>query len=154
MLTLLLVTGALLAAPQNPPKAAAAPACTVLTTQEVSSLIGQARPMTVTNAPGGSTCMLQNEDKIITVMLVNLDTVEAAKELLGRKKLIAAGQDVGGWTIPGYSSVVDRPKEHVAIVGIVKDKRFLEVKVLDVTQKASELSAKLSAVMKALGARF
>lgn len=155
MLTLTLVVGSLLAVPQNVSKIApVTPACTTLTAPEVASLIGQARPMTVTNAPGGSTCMFQNGDKLITVLLVNLDTVDSAKRQWQAKKTVSAGRDVAGWPLPAYSSTVERPKEHVAVFGVVKDKKFLEVKVMDVTQKTSDLGTKLLAVMRTVSARY
>jgi hypothetical protein len=42
-------------------------ACGVLTSAQVTSLIGAAKTLPAGSAPNGSSCMFQNEDKIITV---------------------------------------------------------------------------------------
>ena len=153
MLSIIAVS--LLVSPQNAPAAPAVPtACSVLQPQEVASIIGAAKPMTVTNSATGSSCMFQNGNKIITVLLVNRDSNESAKGQWDVTRMASAGKDVAGWTTPAYSAVIDTPKDHVAIVGIVKNRTFVEAKVLDVSQKSADLSAKLLAVMKALSGRL
>jgi hypothetical protein len=97
--------------------------------------------------------MFQNGDKVITVLHVVRDSADTAQALFDAKKRVAAGQDIAGWKTPAYVGTVDTAKDHVAIVGVVKDKVFVEAKVLDVTQKTSDLSAKMQAVMKAFSAR-
>ena len=61
---------------------------------------------------------------------------------------LPSSKDVAGWTIPAYSTTVETAKEHVAVVGMTKKRIFVEVKVLDVRQKTSDLHTKLLAAMK------
>lgn len=151
MLTLSLALAALLHG-QAPP---AVPACSQLTPQEVASLIGSApTPMTVTNAPTGSSCMYMSGNKVITVLLTDKDTDDSAQGQWEAKKRVAAGKDVAGWTVPVYIGTMETPKDHVAIVGIAKGKRFVETKVMDGTQKTADLSTKLLEAMKAVAGRM
>jgi hypothetical protein len=136
--------------PQNAP----APACTLLTPQEISSIVGITHAMPVYASAGSSTCMLQNGDKILTVMIVTRDTTDAAQGLWNSKKAVAAASDVQGWPVKAYSSTFEKAKEHDATVGVVKGKTFVEAKVTDATQPVSALSAKLLAVMKAVSGRM
>jgi hypothetical protein len=156
MLTLSLLVGSLFVSPQgSPATTAAAPTpCTMLTAQEVASIIGPAKAMPVMNSRTGGSCMYQNGDKTITVLLVILDSPETAHQQWEAKKRVAAGQDIAGWTTPAYSAVFETPKEHAATVGILKAKTFVEARVIDKTQKAADMTAKLTTIMKALNGRM
>ena len=63
---------------QAPP---ANPACSVLTPAEAASVIGSGgKPIPLTAAPTGATCMVQNGDKItldVAARTINLDVPEA-----------------------------------------------------------------------------
>src|SRR4051794_1154352 len=112
MLTLTFVVASLLAVPQTAAKTSTAvPACTLLSDQEVASIIGPAKPMTVANYPTGSSCMFQNGDKLITVLLTTLSSADATKGQWEAKKRVMAAKDVAGWPTPAYASVVETPKE-------------------------------------------
>jgi hypothetical protein len=152
MLTLTLVLSSLLLAPQTAP--APATACSFLTAAEVASLIGPAKALPITSAPTGSTCMFQNGDKVITVLSVKRDSDDALTGQFEAKKRVAAAQAVAGWPVPAYSATVDTPKDHIAIVGVAKNKTFVEAKVMDITQKAADLSTRLLAVMKSAAGRM
>ena len=155
MLTLTLVIGSLLTLSQSPSGAAApTPACTVLSAQEISSLIGPTKTLPVMGGSRGSTCMFQNGDKMVTVMVVNLDSIDSAKGQWQAKKAATAGQDVAGWNVPAYASVFEKPNQHSATVGFVKAKSFVEASVIDLTQGGSAMSTKLQAVMKTLAGRM
>ena len=151
MMTLSLALLALLHTQAAP----AVAACAQLTPQEVSALIGGSpKPMTVTDSPNGSACRYQNGEKTITVMLTDKDTADSAKAQWEAKKRVSAGKDVAGWTVPAYAGTMETPKEHVAIVGIAKGKRFVETKVMDVSQTTADLSTKLLDAMKAVAGRL
>ena len=81
-------------------------ACAVLTSAQVTSLIGAAKTLPTGNAPNGSSCMFQNEDKIITVLVATNTAADAAQRLFDAKKRIAAGTDIAGWGVPAYGAAV------------------------------------------------
>ena len=124
-------------------------ACAVLTSAQVTSLIGAAKTMPTSNAPNGSSCMFQNEDKIITVLVATNTAVDAAQRLFDSKKRIAAGTDIAGWGVPAYGAAV----KNVAISGVLKQLTFVEVKVSDSTQKREAMAQALQAAMKEFAAR-
>jgi len=140
---------ALVVAPsQTPPPSN--PSCAVLTAAQVSSLIGSAKTLPMTAAATGSTCMFQNENKVITVLMATVSTPDAAQGLFTSKKRIAAGTDIGGWGVPAYVGVL---KPSASVVGVLKGLTLTEVKVIDSTQAAEALSTKLQAAMKEYAAR-
>jgi hypothetical protein len=125
-------------------------ACSALTPAQVSSLIGApARTLPVSAAPNGASCMFQNNDKMITVLMATNASVDGAQGLFNAKKRIAAGVDVPGWGVPAYAAA----QKDVAIVGLLVKQTFTEVKVIDKTQKLEGMSAKLQAVMKDVAAK-
>jgi hypothetical protein len=136
-----------LAAAQTPP---ANPACALLTTSQVTSLVGEAKAMPVTSAPTGWSCMWQAGNKVVTVLIVNAPSPEGATRAFESKKRMVSGESVPGWTLPSYAGV-QRPK--AVAVGFLKGQTLTEVKVLDALQTAEELGAKLTAVMKEVAAR-
>jgi hypothetical protein len=132
---------------QTPP---ANQACTLLTPAQVSSLIGApAQTLPVSAAPTGSTCMFQNNDKMVTVLMSTLSAVDAAQGLFDAKKRIASGADVPGWGVPAYAGTM----QDVAIVGVLMKQTFTEVKVIDKTQQPAAMAAKLKTVMKEVAAK-
>ena len=124
-------------------------ACSLLTAAQVSSLIGAARTMPVTAAPNGSSCMFQNKDSIITVLVATASSAEGAQGLFSSKKRIASGTDVSGWGAPAYAGSA----KTAAVVGVLMKQTLAEVKVLDSTQTAEALGMKLQAVMKEVAGR-
>ena len=124
-------------------------ACAVLTSAQVTSLIGAAKTMPMSNAPNGSSCMFQNEDKIITVLVATNTTADAAQRLFDAKKRIATGTDIAGWGVPAYGAAV----KNVATSGVLKQLTFVEVKVSDATQKPEAMAQVLQAAMKEFAAR-
>lgn len=124
-------------------------ACALLTPAQVSSLIGTARTMPVSAAPNGSSCMFQNQDAIITVLMATASSAEGAQTLFSSKKRIASGADVPGWDAPAYAGSA----KTAAIVGVLMKQTLAEVKVLDKAQTAEALGVKLQAVMKEVAGR-
>jgi len=124
-------------------------ACSVLTPAQVSSLIGAARTIPVTASPTGSSCMHQNNDKMITVLMATPSTAEAAQGLFNAKKRIVSGTDVPGWAAPAYAGIM----KPAAVVGVLVKQTLTEVKVIDSTQTPEALGVKLQAVMKDVAAR-
>ncbi len=131
---------------QTPPVNAA---CAALTTAQVTSLIGAAKTLPMTNAAGGSTCMFQNGDQMVTVLVATPTTADAAKGLFNAKKAVAAGTDLTGWNTPAYSG---SGKDYAAC-GVLKQQTLTEVKIIDKTQKPDVMMQKLQAVMKEFAAR-
>ena len=126
------------------------PACTALNAAQVTSLIGAAKTIPISAAPGGSTCMFQAGDKIITVLIVNNESAEAATRMFDSKKRIASGSDVTGWPVPAYSG--HQPPAAV-IVGFLKGTILTEVKLVDSTKYPEGLETRLKAVVKEIAAR-
>ena len=125
--------------------AAANPACTALTSAQVTSLIGAAKTIPISAAPGGSTCMFQAGDKIVTVLIVNAVDAAAAKQQFDSKKRSASGSDITGWPVPAYSG--HQPPAAV-IVGFLKGTTFTEVKLVDSTKYPEGLETRLKTVVK------
>ena len=124
-------------------------ACSALTPAEVSSLIGAARTIPVTASPTGSTCMYQNNDRVITVLMATVSTADAAQGLFNAKKRIVSGADVPGWSGPAYAGFM-RP---AAVVGVLVKQTLTEVKVIDPAQTPEAVGVTLQAVMKEVAAR-
>lgn len=148
MLSVIVPLAVALTLMQTPPSNQA---CSALTPAQVSSLIGApARTLPVSAAPNGSSCMFQNNDKMITVLIATNATVDGAQGLFAAKKRIVAGADVPGWGVPAYAAAM---QPDVAVVGILMKQTFTEVKVIDKTQKPEAMVAKLQAVMKDVAAK-
>jgi hypothetical protein len=130
---------------QAPPANAA---CSLLTPAQVTSLIGAARTLPVTASPTGSSCMYQNNDKVITVLMATVSSAEGAQGLFNAKKRIVSGADVPGWSAPAYAGFM-RP---AAVVGVLMKQTLAEVKVVDPAQTAEAIAVKLQAVMKDVAA--
>lgn len=134
----------------NAQTAAANPACTALTPAQVTSLIGAAKTIPISVAPGGSTCMFQAGDKVVTVLIVDAVDADAARRQFDSKKRIASGEDIVGWPVPAYAG--HQPPSAV-IVGFLKATTFTEVKLLDSTKYPEGLETRLKAVVKEIAAR-
>ena len=124
-------------------------ACAALTPTQVSSLIGAARTMPVTASAAGATCMFQNNDKVITVMMATASSPEGAQRVFDAKKRIVSGADVPGWSTPAYAGFM-RP---AAVVGVLRKQTLTEVKVVDPAQTPEAIGVKLQAVMKEVAVR-
>jgi len=122
----------------------------VLTPAQVSSLIGAARTLPMTAAPTGSTCMYQNNDKVITVLMATVSSAEGAQGLFNAKKRIVSGADLPGWSAPAYAGFM-RPA--AAVVGVLLKQTLTEVKVIDPAQTPEAIAVKLQAAMKDFVAR-
>jgi hypothetical protein len=146
MLFLTLNLAAALMLTQAPP---ANFACSVLTPAQVTSLIGTAKTLPVTNAANGSTCMFQNNDKIVTVLVATNASAEGAKGLFGAKQRIVAGTEIAGWGVPAYSGSM----KNAAACGVLKQQTFVEVKVSDSTQPPDAMVKKLQGVMREFAVR-
>jgi hypothetical protein len=131
----------------QPPPANAA--CAALTPAQVSSLIGAARTMPVTASPMSATCMFQNNDKAITVLIATASSPEGAQRVFDAKKRIVSGADVPGWSTPAYAGFL-RP---AAVVGVLRKQTLTEVKVVDPAQTPEAIAVKLQAVMKEVAVR-
>ena len=134
---------------QPPPANAANAACAALTPAQVTSLIGAARPMPVTASPASATCMFQNNDKVITVVMATASSPEGAQRVFDAKKRIVTGADVPGWSTPRYAGFM-RP---AAVVGVLRKQTLTEVKVVDPAQTPEAIGVKLQAVMKEVAVR-
>ncbi len=133
---------------QTPP--AANPACSLLTTAQITSLIGAAKTIPVTATPTGSTCMLKaGDDKMLTVMIANTSSTDGATRAFATRKSMIAGQVMPGWTLPAYEGT--RPS--ISVVGFLKGQTFTEVKLQDRTQGQEATAVKLRAVMKDVAGR-
>jgi hypothetical protein len=130
--------------------AAPNPACTMLTTAQITALIGTARTIPISSEPGGSACMLQSGDKIITVLIAHAQNAETAKWQFDTKKRIATGADIAGWPVPAYSG--HQPPAAV-IVGFLKGTTFTEVKLVDSTKYPEGLETRLKNVVKEIAGR-
>lgn len=125
-------------------------ACSALTAAQVSSLIGaSAHTLPVTASATGSTCMFQNNDKMVTVLMATPSTADAAQGLFNAKKRIVSGADVPGWGVPAYAGAMPT----AAIVGVLVKQTLTEVKVIDASQKPEAMATKLQAVMKEVAAK-
>jgi hypothetical protein len=124
-------------------------ACAVLTSAQVTSLIGAAKTRPMGDAPNGSSCMFQNEDKVITVLVATNTAADAAQRLFDAKKRIATGTDIAGWGVPAYGAAL----KNVATTGVLKQLTFVEVKVSDSKQKPEAMAQVLQAAMKEFTAR-
>jgi hypothetical protein len=138
----------LMVGPQTPP---ANPACTVLTPADATSLIGAGgKTMSVTTASSGATCLIQNGDKVISILHATLSTVDAATGLWNAKKAIMKGEDLAGWQTKAYAGSL----KDANVVGLTKGKTFVEVRVTDPSPKKSDLGSKLQSIMKTVSAQM
>jgi hypothetical protein len=153
MLTLSLIAVSLagLMRAQAPPPA---PACYLLTTPEVATLVGSTNPRITTNTGAASTCIYENRGAMVTVVMVKLPTADAATERWAANKRVSEGRDVAGWPAPAYSATVDTAKDHAAIVGLVSSLTVVEVKAIDPAHPPADTAAKLQTAMKALAGRM
>lgn len=124
-------------------------ACATLTPAQVTSLIGAAKAMPMTSAAAGSTCMFQNNDKVVTVLVATVSSPDAAKGLFNAKKAVAAGTEIAGWGVPAYSG---SGKDYAAC-GVVKQQTLTEVKMIDKSQTPAAMVGKLQTVMKDFASR-
>jgi shikimate 5-dehydrogenase len=137
-----------LMATQTPP---ANPACSLLTSADAASLIGAGgKSMSITTAPAAATCMIQNGDKVITVLHATASSVEAATGLWNAKKTIVKGEDLAGWPTKAYAGAL----KDASVVGLTKGKTFVEVRVTDPSPTKSELASKLQRIMKNVSAQM
>jgi hypothetical protein len=144
MLSLLVLT----LGTQTPP---ANPACSLLTSADAASLIGTGgKPMSITTAPAGATCLIQNGNKVITILHATLSSVDAATGLWNAKKAIVEGQDLAGWPTKAYAGSL----KDASVVGLTKGKTFVEVRVTDSSPKKSDLASKLQSIMKTVSAQM
>jgi hypothetical protein len=58
---------------------------------QVTSLIGAAKTLPMVNAPNGSNCMFQHDNKIITVLVATNTTAGAAQRLFDAKNGLLPG---------------------------------------------------------------
>jgi hypothetical protein len=150
LLSVLVMTAAFqTAAPQS--GAPGNPACTVLTAAEGASLIGAGgKQVGVTSGPQGATCMIQNGEKVITILQTTQATADAASGLWAAKERIVNGKDIAGWAAKAYVGAM----RDASVVGLAKGATFLEVRVSDQAPGSSAIAAKLQTVMKAVAARL
>lgn len=150
VLSFLVLTTAVTAAaqPATPP---GNPACTVLTSAESASVIGAGgATISVTAAPSGASCMVQNGNKVMTILRVTSASADAAAGLWEAKKRIVSGQDLTGWPTKAYAGSL----KDLSAVGLTKAKMFLEVRVIDTSPTKTDLLPKLETVMKAVASRL
>src|SRR5437868_8265069 len=81
-------------------------ACGALTDAEVTSLIGHSKTLPVSSAPNGASCMFQNQDRMVTVLMVAAASQDIAKSQWTAKKRISQGQDVGGIGTEAYAGAM------------------------------------------------
>ncbi len=124
-------------------------ACSVFTPAQVEALIGPSKRLPTSSAPSGSSCMYQNNDKIITILVATNTTADAAQRLFDSKKRIAMATDVAGWGAPAYAGMT----KNLPVSGVLKQLTFVEVRVSDAAQKPDVLNQKLQAFMKEFAAR-
>ena len=135
----------------EPPHQGTNPACNVLTPQEVTALVGSgAKTIPVSANPNGGSCMYQNGEKMITVLVAKQTTEESAAALWTSKKRIVSGEDVKGWPSKAYEGAMGT----IPIVGLSKGMTFVEVKVIDAKQKLADLAPKLRGAMKGVASRM
>jgi hypothetical protein len=149
MLTLVLL--ATLAAPRAVQAPAPNTACTILTAQDVTALVGAgAHTLPVSAAPNGASCMFQNGDKMVTVLTSKQQSPDNAGALFSSKKAVAAGTDITGWPAKAYAGSMG----DTAVVGITKGAMFVEVKVIDSSRKAAAIMTPLKTVMQGVAGRL
>jgi len=147
MLVSILSLAASLVLAQAPPVNGA---CAVLTPAHVTALIGApAQTLPMGYGPIGGSCMFQNDDKVITVLVATNAAADAAQRVFDAHKRIAAGTDIAGWGVPAYGASV----KTFATAAVLKQLSFVEVKVSNATQKPEALAQALQAAMKEFAAR-
>jgi len=86
--------------PFRPPPANQA--CTLLTTAEAASIIGAGgKGISISSAPTGASCLIQNGDKLFTVLEATLASEDAAAGRWNAKKRVVSG-DLAGWPTKAY----------------------------------------------------
>jgi shikimate 5-dehydrogenase len=127
------------------------PACAVLTPAEAASIIGPGgTTMGVTSAPSGSSCMIQNGDKVITVLQVKSSTADAAAGLWAAKKRIMSGDDLADWPVKAYAGAM----KDAGAVGLTKGQNFVEIRVIDAKSPQADMVSRLKTAVKAVAARM
>ena len=127
------------------------PACSLLTADEAASIIGAGgTPISVSVAPTGASCLVQNGDKVITVLETTLASADAATGLWTAKKRIVGGDDLAGWPTKAYAGTL----KDLSAVGLTKGNTFIEVRVTDSAPAKTDMASKLQTVMKAVAARM
>ena len=124
-------------------------ACTILSAAQVTSMIGAAKTLPMTSAPNGSTCMFQNNDKVLTVFVATAQSPDGVKRLYDTKKAVASGTEIAGWGVPAYGGL----RKTVATCGVLKQLTLTEVIVSDPTQTPDAITQKLQAAMRDFAAR-
>ena len=141
---MLVLAAASLVSAQTP--STANPACSLLTSPQVTSLIGAAKTVPVSVSPMGSACMFTAGDKILTLLIVNTSSPDGATRQFESKKKVASGQPIPGWTLPAYAG----SRAAATVVGFLNGQTFTEVIMADPAQSAEAAGVKLRAVMKAV----
>ena len=104
---MLVLAAASLVSAQTP--STANPARSLLTSPQVTSLIGAAKTVPVSVSPMGSACMFTAGDKILTLLIVNTSSPDGATRQFESKKKVASGQPIPGWTLPAYAGAAPPP---------------------------------------------
>ena len=95
--------------------------------------------------------MIQNGDKVITVLETRPASADAATALVvGEKTDRERWKILPGWPTKAYAGSL----KDLSAVGLVKDTTFLEVRVTDPTPGNNDVAAKLQTAMKAVAARL
>ena len=133
------------------PARPANPACALLSARDVAALVGaDATPLGVTANEHGASCLYQNRDKVVTILLAKQTSADDAVSLWTAKKRIVTGHDLAGWPCKAYAGALGPSPA----VGFAKDATFVEVKIVDPAAKLPELSQKLETVMKGVAGRL
>jgi hypothetical protein len=132
------------AAPQNP-------ACELLTAAERTSLIGEGgQSNSISTSLSSMSCIVQNGDKLINVVQSISASPDAATKRWTSKKEAASGGDLAGWPTTAYAGAI----RNAPVVGLLKGKTVIEVRLTDPTPDKAAVTAKLQAVMKAVASRI
>ena len=144
---MLLLAAVSLVSAQTP--STANPACALLTSAQITSLIGAAKTVPVSATPMGSACMLTAGDKILTLLIVNTSSPDGATRQFESHKKIVSGAPIPGWTLPAYAG----SQKSAAVVGFLNGQTLTEVKMSDPAQSAEAVGVKLRTVMKEVAGR-
>ncbi len=125
------------------------PACALLTTAQITSLIGAATPVPVAASATASACMFNAGDKTLTVTISHHASLDKANLQFGINKGVVKGEPIPGWAMPSYAG--SRPS--AALVGYLKGQIFYDVKMADPALSTEAVGIKLLAVLKDVAAR-
>jgi len=127
------------------------PACSLLTAAEAASIIGSGgKAVSISSAPTGASCLIQNGDKVITVLQATLASDDAASGLWNAKKRIVSGVDLAGWPTKAYAGSL----KDASAVGLLKGKTFVELRVTDPSPNKGDLASKLQSAARAVAERM